>query len=193
MTVAGRSTRRRCRGTDRPAGTLRRIPEHCGKLRVGGSRSTHTARNPFMDSRKDHKGPARIGLAWVDRLVLMRRSPADLEVTVACSSTSDPQKRYPRDVGGDPDRCGSTRPEIAMFVSQDTNIRRYRRRRRCRRRADRRDLVRTGRQDRERATGGERRESPAVRSRQSPWEGVLRKTSNSYSETVLAAPTCTAL
>ncbi len=69
----------------------------------------------------------------------MRRSAADLEVTVAFSSTSDPQKRYPRDAGGegvqlvdldpdadgpDPDLRGSTRPEIAVFVSPDTNIRR---------------------------------------------------------------------
>ena len=118
-----------------------------------------------MDSRKDHKGRARIGPAWVDRLAVMRRSPADLEVTGA-----DQQKRYTRDVGGDrvqlvdldpdaggpdPDRRGSTRPEIAVFVSPDTNTRRYRRRRR--------DLVRTGWQDRERATGGERREKKARR------------------------------
>ena len=34
--------------------------------------------------------------AWVDRLPIMRRSTADIEVTVACSPTSDPQKRYPR-------------------------------------------------------------------------------------------------
>ena len=39
----------------------------------------------------DHKGPARIGLAWVDRLALMRRSTAALEGTIAASSsTTDP-------------------------------------------------------------------------------------------------------
>ena len=108
------------------------------------------------------------GLAWVDVLVIMRRSTADLEV-----SGADQQKRYTRDAGGDrvqlvdqdpdagvpdPDRCGSTRPEIAVFVSQDTNIRRYRR-----------NLARTGRQDREGATWGETREESPENGRQRPF------------------------
>ena len=66
------------------------------------------------------------GLAWVNVLTVMRRSTADLEVTVAFSSTSDPQKRYPRDAGGaDPDLpLPDVAEAVAVFVSQDTNIRR---------------------------------------------------------------------
>ena len=36
----------------------------------------------------DHKGPARIGLAWVDRLAFMRRSTAALKVMIAANSST---------------------------------------------------------------------------------------------------------
>ena len=77
----------------------------------------------------------------------MRRSPADLEVTVACSSTSDPPKRYTRDAGGDRVQLVDENPDAGVpgparplpDVAEAA--------------ADRRDMVRTGRHDREGAPG----------------------------------------